>query len=548
MRPRTLFLYVALLVVPALVIGVLAIRWIRREDERLRIIARQALEQQSAVMAGHLELLLSDITEGLLHDLAEIAEDDTDRLYRWRAAHPLVRNVFVWTRTDSLDVPDSRWPDLEERTFLPRYDALFSGRRSWPDPAADTEDSPAAVPTPRVTQTRQEAARRRPIAGPEGLARQLPDATGWLPWFWEHDLHLLGWARYDGGERMRGLELELLAVLARFQPFFASVPDRRVAYALSDHHGALLMRTDGYDEARAEAAADTARQPVGTLLPNWHVQAAAMPSSGAAASFVVLASMLAGTLLLSMLAGGALLLWQSRRDFRDALRKTTFVSNVSHELKTPLTTIRMYAEMLAQDRVTEEPRRRAYVGVIAAESARLTRLVNNVLDFSRLEQGRKTYHREPIDLANWLRDAIATHRDRIEAAGLRIELRVPEQPVIVRGDRDALDQVLLNLLDNAVKYAAAGGSLSIAVEQDAAWIRIAVADRGAGIPRDQAARIFESFYRVDDSLTTRVPGSGLGLSIGRRLMRDLGGDLTFTPRDGGGAIFDMRFQGEDEDA
>jgi signal transduction histidine kinase len=163
--------------------------------------------------------------------------------------------------------------------------------------------------------------------------------------------------------------------------------------------------------------------------------------------------------------------------------------------------------------------------------------VNNVLDFSRLEQGRKTYHVEALELTGYVRDLVEFHRLRIQEAGLALEMQLPGQDLMIRTDRDALEQVMLNLLDNTIKYAVEGGELTIAVQQREGHCEIRVMDRGSGVPPEHRARIFEKFHRVDDSLTSPQPGSGLGLSIAQGLLQGLDGDLLYEPREGGGSCF-----------
>jgi len=539
-RIKYIILYVLLLVLPSLFIAVMAARWVRHEEDRLRALAAAALEEQAVVMAGHLDLLMDEITDALLDALSRLPPDDPEALYAWKDHHPLVRHVFDWYPDDTLLVPNRRWADPGEQAFILRYDALFSGRRPWPRTDIE-EDRSVAIPSPaaKVQIARREVQQRTRSAERDDRGFGFPTSfqSGWIPWFWERDLHLLGWISAPGNGRVRGMELEHLAVYARFQPVFQQHADDNAAFALFDHNSDLMMQTRHFDRWSADAVPVVF--PVSPLLPNWHLHAVAGQSPGIT-SFALLASLLTAILLFAILSGGALLVWQGTAHYRDAQRKTTFVSNVSHELKTPLTTIRMYAEMLREDRVREAQKRGEYLDVIASESHRLTRLVNNVLDFSRLEQKSRSYRKEVLDLGAFLRAVVASHRDRFSEAGMHLTVNVPEHEVTVISDRDALEQVLLNLLDNAAKYAATGGEVEVVLadEPDAVFIR--VCDRGPGIPREHAARIFQSFHRVDDSLTTRFPGAGLGLSIGRRLMRGLGGDLTFHPREGGGSVFAMR--------
>ena len=126
---------------------------------------------------------------------------------------------------------------------------------------------------------------------------------------------------------------------------------------------------------------------------------------------------------------------------------------------------------------------------------------------------------------------------RLVGAGLTLVRRLPETPLNVHADRDAVEQALLNLLDNASKYAATGRDVEVALHREGNQALLDVLDRGPGIPRGQETRLFQPFHRGDDSLTAPHPGCGLGLSIARRQMRDLGGDLVYAPREGGGACF-----------
>jgi two-component system, OmpR family, phosphate regulon sensor histidine kinase PhoR len=237
------------------------------------------------------------------------------------------------------------------------------------------------------------------------------------------------------------------------------------------------------------------------------------------------------------LAGGSLLLRQARRSEADATQKTSFVANVSHEFKTPLTTIRLYAELLEQGRVAGTEKQAEYLRTIGRETQRLARLVGNALEFSRLEQGRKKFERRMLDVGAALGELLDTHAPRLAEAGLRVERRLPAGSVNVVTDRDALEQIVLNLLDNAAKYAATGGEVTVELAPRSAGATVRVLDRGPGVPLEHRERVFEKFHRVDDALTAEQSGTGLGLSIARQLARGLGGDLRCDAREGGGAAF-----------
>jgi signal transduction histidine kinase len=300
--------------------------------------------------------------------------------------------------------------------------------------------------------------------------------------------------------------------------------------------GALFTRSVG------EPPAPLLSVPLSAaLLPGWQVVAFLSPayeSANGGMGFFWLSALLVTIFVAAILLGGALLLWQARRSEEEAAQKTSFVANVSHEFKTPLTTIRLYSELLEQGRVRDSGQAGEYLRTIGRETQRLARLVNNALDFSRLEQGRKKYAHEEIDLGAELSRLLETHAPRVSEAGLELRRDLPAAPVKVKTDRDALEQIVLNLIDNACKYAGEGGEVSIAViARGDHGAEVRVRDRGPGVPEEHRERIFEKFHRVDDKLTAEKTGAGLGLSIARQLARGMGGELRYAPRDGGGAEF-----------
>jgi signal transduction histidine kinase len=200
----------------------------------------------------------------------------------------------------------------------------------------------------------------------------------------------------------------------------------------------------------------------------------------------------------------------------------------------------MFSELLAEGRVQDPERQRHFLNIITAETARLTRLINNVLDFARLERGEKKYHFQQIDLAALARETCETYRPHLEAGGFSLRCDLPAHPLFVNGDRDALAQVLVNLLSNAEKYSAEKKEVHLAVERIGTVVCIKVLDRGAGVPRGCEEKIFEQYFRAHDSLSSGIQGSGLGLTLARQIARAHDGDVLYEPRDGGGSCFILR--------
>jgi signal transduction histidine kinase len=285
---------------------------------------------------------------------------------------------------------------------------------------------------------------------------------------------------------------------------------------------------------------------IGEALPHWEVAVylvnPARLTEAAHTARLTLGLFIA-LLLLAIGVGSWLIVRSLNAELKLARQKTDFVSNVSHELKTPLTSIRMFSELLAEQRVTDTAKQRSYLNIITAEAGRLTRLINNVLDFSRMERGEKKYNFQPCDLAALVRGIEETFRPHLEAGGFKFICELPDVPVSVRGDADALSQVIVNLLSNAEKYSNGGKEITVQVAQKQSPLphaEIKVLDRGAGIPRGSEEKIFEKFYRAHDSLSSGVQGSGLGLTIARQIARAHGGDVAYEPREGGGSCFILR--------
>jgi signal transduction histidine kinase len=203
----------------------------------------------------------------------------------------------------------------------------------------------------------------------------------------------------------------------------------------------------------------------------------------------------------------------------------------------------MFSELLADQRVTDPEKQRSYLHIITSEAARLTRLINNVLDFSRMERGEKKYNIHDADLVNIVRETTETYRPHLENSGFQLECLFPSAELPVRADTDAIAQVIVNLLSNAEKYSDGRKNISIEArrrEGPLPCAEVSIMDRGPGVPRGSEEKIFEKFYRAHDSLSSGVQGSGLGLTLARQIARAHGGDVTYEPRQGGGSCFSLR--------
>ena len=238
-------------------------------------------------------------------------------------------------------------------------------------------------------------------------------------------------------------------------------------------------------------------------------------------------------------AGGGAILWILSGEMRNARKKTTLLANVSHELKTPLTSLRLFAEMLLAGKPRDEERRKEYLRTMVSETERLSRLVEGVLAFSKKGRDAPPLTMKPLDLGQVGRETLSQLEPNLVNVGFAVEFLIQDS-LPVRGDSEALRQVLMNLLSNAEKYSSDRREIRLDGRREEGFAVVEVADRGMGVDPKNAENIFQEFFRGDDSLTSPKSGAGLGLSIARGIARRHGGDVVYTPRPGGGSVFSLR--------
>jgi signal transduction histidine kinase len=232
-----------------------------------------------------------------------------------------------------------------------------------------------------------------------------------------------------------------------------------------------------------------------------------------------------GALSVFMVGGIWLTYRNVAREMTLARLKSDFVANVSHELRTPLALIRLYAETLELGRLTAKEKYQEYFRIIREESERLTALINNILDFSRIEAGRKEYEFKETNLADLVRSTLDSYRFQIEQNGFAFEEHISSDIPPVTVDREAIARSLLNLVNNALKYSRDQKYIGVSLYRTNGSVNLEVRDRGIGIAENEQDKIFEKFYRCGDPLVHNIKGSGLGLSLVRHIARAHGGEV-----------------------
>jgi two-component system phosphate regulon sensor histidine kinase PhoR len=225
--------------------------------------------------------------------------------------------------------------------------------------------------------------------------------------------------------------------------------------------------------------------------------------------------------------------------------RSEFVANVSHELRTPLTSLRGYLETLLDGAVEDPAAMHRFLEIMSKETERLTRLINDLLDLSRIEEKRAVHRWQPVQLVDNINQVVAMFRLQAQEKKLELTTEVPSRLPVVYGDPDMLTQVLINLVDNAIKYTSAGGRVTVRTRVEEENIRVAVEDTGIGIPPESLPRIFERFYRVDKARGRELGGIGMGLAIVKHIVLAHGGQTYVESVVGKGSTFSFALPREE---
>jgi len=510
---RQIILLVLIVCLPLATLAWLGWRLARDEQgmvqQRLREIARERLEDVEEKVAAYFRR-----RENELLRLTELESHDPDDLRRIVRQRPDVGHVFVLDREGRLVHPDpAGMLSDSEREFLLHAKQMFD----------DKELARAAV-----------------VSGDDDA---VPARYGWHVRYWGPGLNLIFYRRLESREVV-GVHLQrarlihdLIAELPATAPPVPSqdgfVSEARIC--LVNSRGKTEYQWGSFEPE--EQAKPLVEMPLCEPLDSWRlkyfVDDQEFAAVGRSAYWNLLSALAA--LGLGLVVVAVYFYREYAREVREATQRVNFVNQVSHELKTPLTNIRMYAELLESDLELIEPddaaRSRGHLDVIVAESQRLSRLIGNVLTFARQRRGQLSLHKTTRRVDDVITAVIERFRPALRQKGIEVAFDAAADAV-VRLDVDALEQILGNLISNVEKYAAAGGHLEITSRQNDAQTTIVLTDRGPGIPTNFRERVFQPFYRISDRIEGAM-GTGIGLPIARQLARLHGGDLVLTSSDTG---------------
>ena len=490
---------ILMVIIPVALAGILGQRWLRDSGEHSQTQYRQLLLEQLAASEQDLQQRLDSIAAEL-QSLPLLSANATGAQREQLRKQALLGQLAILDKDGNWVYPSASALSASETAFMARTANLRKdGRLHQQTRARRTED---------------------------GKADQ--QRSAWLSYYAEDQLWPLYYIRREGQTFIYELNP------ARFKAeLISALPDSAQQIgqqSLHDHRGEIVYLWGNLkDDTQATL---TIEHPLASPLSGWRLQyqAAALSQTNSASLLWLSLGLL--TLLLSVLA---LLLHNSqRRALRLAEQQVSFVNQVSHELKTPLTNIQLYAD-LAAARLPDDAQSRDYLKVVEQECQRLGRLINNVLGFSRQLRQSQTLHPETVSPGELISDIIMQHQPMLEAAGIEVQGDF-KATTAMSLDRDLISQVLGNLLSNVEKYAASAGRVQISSASRDCLLEISVRDFGPGIKPGEEQKIFEAFYRSNNSLTEGVSGSGIGLSLARDLCRAHGGDLTVRKHPDGAAF------------
>lgn len=570
MKPRVVLMMVLIVLMPLVLLTWAALRIADSEStavqRRFRSLMEDRLRDTNLIIGRFF-----DNIERQMQQVTSMERMEVDELRETIRSEPKILQLFVLSDKGQLIYPDpTQTLNSSEQSFLLSTSKMFTGQDLRDAVLQQESNSDQArpdllrnrAPTPHASQlpsaTLSDPASQRPTAQSTIASDETrPDAArGWFVWYWDRGLNLIYWQRHSSG-RIIGAALERGRWIA---DLIAELPDTSqdeiatnsasqsnsidTRIRLTNASGETIYQWGSYEPNQSEPFCEI---PVAAPLQSWRLQCFlaqdTIQSQGHIAQTGLITGLIAVALTLATMA------WVLFRDYSlamcEAKEQVSFVNQVSHELKTPLTNIRLYAELLEKDlsslpdEDSQRPTQR--LEVILFESQRLSRLIGNVLTLAR--QKRRTLQPQfqehvPDEL---IRQTIDRFRPSLEPIGIKLELDLhAERPMQL--DADFLEQILVNLISNVEKYASSGKWMRVASCQMNGTLEIVVEDAGPGIPPSKWKEVFRPFSRMSRSVSA-ASGTGIGLSIARELARLHGGDIQIE-RSRTGSRFRVRLQSE----
>jgi signal transduction histidine kinase len=499
MKPKLIISFLMIIIIP---LAILSWFGLRIADDEQRLVN----ERLNNILTGRLLDINSNIDKfvkseerKLLKLLNSIKEESPSLFHKMKRNHPIVRQVFVRKKNGKLSYPHmSSYQEWTKSKFYERTKSIWDSQVRFFNHSLDSKI---------VTKE-----------------------YGWYTWFWGKGIHFIFWQKHSSG-RVIGIELNRIAFMADLigklpetDQQKKNVPLSRIV--LTDVQNEILYQWGRYKPQQNQKP--SAKIALNEPLGSWNLQFYIPPNSlidsfGDSAIFNLMSGIF--TVMVAVILLALYFYRENSLEIKEASEKVSFVNKVSHELKTPLTNIRMYAEFLENSVSKRDKKSREYAGIVISESQRLSRLISNVLTFAKKQNNNLVLHKNKCCVDDAINSVLDSFSIALNAKGIKIYKNLDAD---IEGlyNEDALKQILSNLINNVEKYAASGKYLGIKSIQYNNLLTITVEDRGDGISEKKLKEVFKPFIRLSDKLSDGVSGTGIGLTIARDLARLHGGDLT----------------------
>jgi signal transduction histidine kinase len=498
-----------------------------QRDRGVEAAFQRDFNQVLAISEKHINQKAYDLTDDVRSEFPSAGEACIETMDRILATHPYVAHVFVYEPNGRLTFR-SQPSRLKDASFRAEADALAGMTTGWMQ--VEYKD--------QVKDLEEMSKKGKPYyffdnwapRGDKKLYQSValflvPDVTG--------ERKAIGGMAFDAEYLRDQFFPEMLDSLLTHQEERGD-KNHVVMMVHPKHEATPMAASAGWDGGEPEV-----ERNLEGAFPNLTL-AIKLPGTTLAAlgqHFVHTSFFILGAISL-LLTGGIVMTHRNiSREMALAKLKSDFVSNVSHELRTPLSLIRLYAETLEMGRLKSTEKYQEYYSIIRKESERLSALINNILDFSRIEAGRKEYDFRQTDMRELVRNTLESYRYQIEQSGFAFEEKIAEDVPPLSVDREAMARSLLNLVNNALKYSQDQKYIGVNLFRDNGSVKLEVVDHGIGIPQGEQQKIFDKFYRVGDPLVHNTKGSGLGLALVRHIVQAHGGEVSVDSVPGRGSKF-----------
>jgi signal transduction histidine kinase len=600
MKPKLLLIFSLIVIIPTVTIICLGINLTKSEQTAIKAQISEINKQRLRDISTRISQLINEKEIAIL-PVTEIRTTDIGELRQICRKNPLINQIFILNDKRKLIYPAPQAKDLNsnEKAFLERSKETWESGETFDNDSNDKlvitpEADQSTVPQignpetlnipqtelndndstdnladdndlvfsdtqtdnliekqvqqiPNIYGSRQGNAEKSQIyplqstLPLEPRSDSVEPGSGWYTWFQGRGLHFILWNRNEAN-MLIGVELNrsrLISDIINSLPTNGITREQTIVLKSTSTN---LYQWGNYKIGDGEEP----REEISLLPPlqSWKLANYASPNVFGNLNKTMIFNYTVGGIILGILLVFLCVYFylENNRQLLESSTKVNFVNQVSHELKTPLTNIRMYAELLQNRLSPEDAKSSKQLNIIVSESQRLSRLINNVLSFAQQEKNKITISKRDVSIDSILENVIEHFQPLLERKKITTSINRNANKKI-KADKDALEQVIGNLLSNIEKYVPNNSKVEIETTQTDQWTTITISDNGPGIPANQQQRIFDAFHRISNKLSDGISGTGIGLSISRELALMHGGDLLLLNSETG-AKFQLKLPSE----